>query len=85
MLADYFVVRKTKIQLAELYKEDGLYKYQYGFNMKAMIALFLGVFVAIIGNYVPALEALYKLSWFTGFIVSFILYILLMKNEKINL
>ncbi len=82
MLSDYYLVRKMEIPLNELYKEDGQFKYSGGFNMSAMIALVLGVLVAIIGYFVPSLDALYKLSWFTGFLVSFVVYYLLMKSKK---
>ena len=81
MLADYYAVRKTEIDLDELYKEDGTFSYLNGFNPVAMIALLLGVFVAIIGYFVPFLEPLYKLSWFSGFGVSFVLYYFMMKRK----
>jgi cytosine/uracil/thiamine/allantoin permease len=84
MLCDYFVIRKMEIPLDELYKEEGQFKYVGGFNLSAMIALIIGVFVAIIGYFVPSLDALYKLSWFSGFIVSFVAYYLLMKSKKID-
>ena len=81
MIADYFFVRKKQMQLAELYKEYGTYSYnKSGFNKAAMIALFVGVFSALIGYWVPSLNFLYSLSWFTGFIISFVLYLLLMKK-----
>jgi len=83
LIADYYIVRKKKLELAELYKEEGIYSYgKTGFNKAAMIALFFGVFVALIGYWVPALNFLYSLSWFTGFIISFVLYVLLMKNNN---
>jgi cytosine/uracil/thiamine/allantoin permease len=82
MLSDYYIIRKMEIPLDELYKEEGQFKYTSGFNISAMIALALGVFVAIIGYFVPSLDALYKLSWFSGFIVSFVAYYLLMKSKK---
>jgi cytosine/uracil/thiamine/allantoin permease len=86
LIADYYVVRKKKLELAELYKEDGIYSYgKTGFNKAAMIALFFGVFVALIGYWVPALNFLYSLSWFTGFIISFVLYVLLMKKKNTTL
>jgi cytosine/uracil/thiamine/allantoin permease len=81
MLSDYYWVRKKKIQLAELYKKEGAYSYHSGFNPAAMVALVFGVGVALIGYYVPALEALYKLSWFSGFIVSFVIYYIMMKKK----
>lgn len=82
LIADYFVVRKKTLALAELYRVDGEYSYgNTGFNRAAMIALFIGVFVALIGFWIPTLSFLYSLSWFTGFIISFGLYIVLMKKR----
>lgn len=81
LIADYYFIRNKKLELAELYKEDGIYSYNNtGFNKIAMIALFSGVFLALVGYWVPALNFLYTLSWFTGFIISFSLYYLLMKK-----
>ena len=82
LIADYYLVRNKTLELAELYKEEGVYSYgKTGFNKAAMIALFIGVFVALIGYWVPALNFLYSLSWFTGFIISFVLYYVLMKKK----
>lgn len=83
LIADYYFVRKKKLILAELYKEDGVYSYgKTGYNKAAMIALFVGVFLALIGYWIPQLNFLYSLSWFTGFIISFVLYYLLMKKQN---
>ncbi|MGB5821227.1 MAG: NCS1 family nucleobase:cation symporter-1 [Saonia sp.] len=79
LIVDYFVVRKKNLALAELYKENGTYSYgKLGVNWAAMIALFTGVFLALIGYWVPQLNFLYSLSWFTGFIISSVLYYILM-------
>ena len=82
MLADYFLINKKEIQLDALYEENGIYNFSAGFNPAAMIALVVGVLIALIGYFIPALEALYKLSWFSGFLVSFVLYYLLMKKSS---
>ena len=83
LIADYYLIRKKRLELVELYKEDGVYSYNNtGFNGAAMIALFIGVFAALIGYWVPVLSFLYSLSWFTGFIISFVLYYLLMKKSN---
>jgi len=39
-----------------------------------MLALGVGVLLALIGYWVPALSFFYKLSWFTGFLIAFVLY-----------
>ncbi|MEQ9264557.1 MAG: NCS1 family nucleobase:cation symporter-1 [Balneolaceae bacterium] len=85
MLADYFAVRKKHIHLTELYKEKGLYSYNgTGFNSSAMIAFAAGTGLALVGYWVEALSFLYSLSWFTGFILSFVLYYFLMKDKSLD-
>ena len=81
LIADYYLVRKKRLELSELFREEGAYSYKLGFNKVAMTALFVGIFTALIGYWVPALSFLYSLSWFTGFIISFVLYYLLMKKN----
>jgi cytosine/uracil/thiamine/allantoin permease len=82
MLSDYYLIRKKNLQINELYRRNGAYAYSHGFNINAIIALFAGVGVALIGYYVPSVAALYKLSWFSGFLVSFTLYYLLMPKPQ---
>ncbi|MEL6919057.1 MAG: cytosine permease, partial [Bacteroidota bacterium] len=79
LIVDYFMLRKKTLALAELYKENGTYAYgKTGINKAAMIALFSGVFLALVGYWVPVLNFLYSLSWFTGFIIAAIVYYVLM-------
>jgi cytosine/uracil/thiamine/allantoin permease len=83
LIADYYFIRKKKLELPELYKEDGIYSYKKtGYNKAAMLALFAGVFLALVGYWIPQLNFLYNLSWFTGFIISFVLYYMLMKKSN---
>ncbi len=81
MLCDYYLIRNTELDLDELYKENGIYSFRNGFNPSAMIALALGVITALVGYFVPALSALYSLSWFSGFFVSFLVYYIMMKRN----
>ncbi|MDX2249596.1 MAG: NCS1 family nucleobase:cation symporter-1 [Bacteroidia bacterium] len=74
LICDYFVIRKRELRLAELYKENGVYVFTKGYNLKALAAVAAGVLVALVGLWVPALAFLYSLSWFTGFGVAFLLY-----------
>lgn len=83
LITDYYLIRRKRVELAELYKEEGIYSYKKtGFNKAAIIALFVGVFLALIGYWVPALNFLYSLSWFTGFIISSIIYYVMMKKTR---
>jgi len=84
LLCDYYVIKNKELNLSALYQKNGEYSYKSGFNPAAMIAMAVGVILALIGYWVPALSFLYNLSWFTGFIVSFILYYALYKLSIIK-
>ncbi len=75
----YYVIRKKNLNLFGLYQTDGEYSYKSGFNPAAMIALVIGVLLALIGYWIPVLNFLYNLSWFTGFVISFVLYYVVYK------
>jgi NCS1 family nucleobase:cation symporter-1 len=49
LIADYIVIRRTQLDQAGLYKKDGPYWYLGGFNPAAIIALMLGIAVALPG------------------------------------
>jgi len=78
MICDYYLVRQRELLVEDLYRRQGLYEYRHGFNPKAMIALAIGVAVALIGLAVPALRWLYDYAWFIGFVVSGGLYFAVM-------
>lgn len=78
MIADYFVVRSHTLDLSALYQRDGIYEYSRGFNWRAMIALGLGVAVALVGLLLPSLRWLYDYAWFVGFVISASAYCMLM-------
>ena len=73
-IVDYFLIRKQKLSLYELYRRGGLYEYDRGFNWKAVAALIAGIFTALIGLIFPALRFLYDYAWFVGFGVAAIVY-----------
>ncbi|MFS0690646.1 NCS1 family nucleobase:cation symporter [Sporosarcina sp. 179-K 8C2 HS] len=74
MLAHYYVVSKTEIDLGELYSKNGKYNYKNGFNGNALITLAFSGVLCLIGNFVSFFEPLYEMSWFVGIISAFILY-----------
>jgi NCS1 family nucleobase:cation symporter-1 len=76
-IADYWLVRRTRLSLRELYRKDGLYG---RFNYRALAALVAGVAVALVGLVLPALRPLYDYSWFAGFGVAFLVYWALMRG-----
>jgi NCS1 family nucleobase:cation symporter-1 len=78
MICDYFLIRRTKLSLYSLYHAEGIYHYSKGFNPRAVVALVLGVAVALIGLFVPSLHFLYDYSWFVGLFLSGVIYAALM-------
>ena len=82
MIADYFVVRHSRLKVDDLYRRDGIYAYENGINLRAVIALAAGVVVALLGLVVPSLRLLYDYAWFVGFGVSAAAYILLMQRAE---
>jgi len=84
LICDYFIIRKQQLKVRDLYIRNGIYEYKNGFNPKGIIALCAGVFVALIGLFVPQLSFLYDYAWFVGFAVAFVVYFILMKKDKLN-
>src|SRR6201997_69042 len=82
MICDYFVIRRRKLLVDDLYLRDGIYEYSRGFNWRALIALAAGAGTALVGLVVPSLRPLYDYSWFVGVAVSFVGYYGLMKLQR---
>ena len=59
MIADYWILRRRQLDLAELYKLDGRYSYSNGWNWRALTAVFVGV--------VPVLPGFFKAATTPGF------------------
>jgi len=81
LICDYFIVKKKKLNVTDLYRRNGQYEFTNGFNLKAIYSLIGGVVVALIGLLVPSLRFLYDYAWFVGFAVSFVIYFLIMKKN----
>jgi len=82
MIADYFLIRRRDLQVAALYQRGQVYEYRGGVNYRAMIALGVGVLVALVGLVVPWLRWLYDYAWFVGFFAAGGAYCLLMTSAS---
>jgi NCS1 family nucleobase:cation symporter-1 len=80
MIADYFVMRGTNLQVNDLYRRGGIYEYRKGVNPRALISLAAGVFVALAGIVFPGMRWLYDYAWFVGFGLSGAVYVVLMRG-----
>jgi len=81
MICDYYIVRNRQLVVEDLYRRAGAYEYQKGFNPMAIVALAVGIGVALLGLTTPTLHWLYDYAWFVGFIVAGGVYHLMMKNN----
>ena len=82
MVADYFLVRGTKLDTYSLYRRGGVYEYRRGVNPVALIALVIGIVAALIGRFIPAVAFLYDYAWFIGFFLAGVLYYLMMLGQS---
>jgi len=74
LIADYWLVRRKRLRLEDLYLTHGVYRYRRGWNWKAVAATAVGCALAWGGKIVPVLEPLYAYGWFVGFAASGLLY-----------
>ena len=93
LICDYWVLRRQRLDLHDLFQLQGRYTYANGFNVRALVAL-----VAAIAPVVPGFlhaattpggqvaqpgffDTLYTYAWFVTFAIGFVLYYLLMKSH----
>ena len=82
MIADYFVLRKCRLDVTALYSTEGPYRYSNGVNWRVVAALACGVAIALAGLWIPPLRWLYDYAWFVGFFVSAAAYLGFMRGES---
>jgi NCS1 family nucleobase:cation symporter-1 len=80
MIADYFLIRRSRLKVSDLYRRHGIYEYDSGVNPRAVWALVTGIAVALLGLVLPPLRLLYDYAWFVGFGVSGAMYMALMQR-----
>jgi nucleobase:cation symporter-1, NCS1 family len=78
LIVDYWILRKTKLDLESLYVRGGAYEYNGGWNLRAVIATVAGAGVALAGVFYEPFEPIYDWSWFVGFGLAGLLYLALM-------
>jgi len=93
LIADYWVLRKQRLDTDDLFLENGRYTYSNGINWKAVAALVLSV-LPVVPGFIRAVstpggqvanpnffDQLYSYAWFVTFVLSFVLYLLLMRGD----
>ena len=84
LITDYYLVRRTRLDLEGLYRREGPYQYWRGFHPAALVALAVGVAPNVPGflqaagwvESVPGIFAsLYTYAWFGGFVLAGAVYL----------
>lgn len=91
LICDYWIIRKQRLRLAELFNTRGTYSYSGGFNWRAITALVAAVAPVVPGFLRAAttpggqiaepsfFDSIYGYAWFVTFGIGFILYFILMR------
>jgi len=79
LIADYWIVRRKELHLADLYLPDGRYG---GWNLPAVIATLVGCALAWGGLVVPSLRLLYDYAWFVGFLSAGVVHVALTRWSR---
>ena len=93
MIADYFIHRRKKLNVAALYDPEGEYRFTNGFSLVGIGAFVVSVlpnlpgFLSTVGVLdearVPALFlGIYNYAWFVGFVMAFVVYLVLRKFAR---
>jgi nucleobase:cation symporter-1, NCS1 family len=86
LITDYYLLRRTQLDLKALYQSGGKYWYLRGFNPLALVALVAGIapcvpgFLGTIGalEVAPVWISIYHYAWFLSFAISAVCYASLM-------
>lgn len=77
IMVDYYLLRKQQLNVVALYQENGEFRFQGGWNVRAFVAAGIAaVFSSILPVYGPASYSanLGPYTWFIGVIISGVLY-----------
>ena len=85
-IADYYIVKKRNIDVMALFQgKEGRYWYSNGWNIRAVIAWIVGFALPTLGNFgVPALKWVAANGYIFGFVVAFVVYVVLMKSDTVS-
>jgi nucleobase:cation symporter-1, NCS1 family len=90
LIADYYILRQTRLNVGDLYRAQGEYRYTRGFSVAGLVALIVAILPNIPG-FLIQIKALpkeavpqllfdaYSYAWFIGFAIAFVAYLLLRK------
>lgn len=88
MLADYYLLRKQKLEVGDLFRHNGIYSGSGGYNWAGLLALIIGIApnfpgflhgVGLADSVSPFFAMIYTYAWFVGLFVAGAAYLVLSK------
>jgi NCS1 family nucleobase:cation symporter-1 len=83
LMVDYWVIRRERVAVAELYKLDGDYTYRSGVNPRAVVAFVVTAVPTALIALLPGFAALAPFSWPIGVVLGAAVYYPLMRNQPV--
>ena len=84
LVADFWIVKKQRLDIRDMFVKDGRYSYSNGFNWAAIIAWFVAFIVPLIAYFGVSggfWTFLAEWNYIWSFVIGFIVYVLLMKTS----
>ncbi len=85
IMADYWLIRKSQVNVPDLYMEEETADYHYhnGFHLRAILALIPAAAIAIVLALVPLFHVVSPFSWFFGAGLGTIFYLLIVRRRSL--
>jgi NCS1 family nucleobase:cation symporter-1 len=81
MIADFYLIRRQKLRIHDLYRKNGCYAGQSGWGHGGVPAFLIGGLAASLGLLFPSLSIVTSLSWFIGVTVGGVVYFILARKQ----
>ena len=95
LIADYWIIRRQQLAVDDLFRLRGRYTYANGINPRAVVALVVSI-APVVPGFIRAVttpggtvgnpnffDHLYSYAWFITFALSFSIYALLMRDDRV--
>jgi len=82
MVCDYYLIKKRKLNVHEMYKGHGIYWYDYGINWRAYVSFVIG-FAPLLPGFAKSINnsldvggawKIYTFAWIFGFTISMLVH-----------
>jgi len=82
IMIDYYALRRQRVDVEDLFREQGRYAYRRGWNPLAVMAFIVGSVPAAVVALTPGLAMWAPFSWFIGAAISGIAYAVLARGRS---